>query len=96
MFSDFMTDEAKEGCPKLTAKDGKIQQYAVLVKYIFAAELGQSALYLQNSSRFATAVEPYLQQYIVPHCKGNLTNLRQILYSDLAKGNSRLIYKYSM
>ena len=56
LFSDSTADATKEGHTKHTAKDGKIQQYAVLAKHIFAAEPGQSALYLQNPARYGTAV----------------------------------------
>ena len=60
LFSDSTADATREGRPKLTAKDGKVQQYAVLAKHIFAAEPGQSALYLQNPGRYGTAVETCL------------------------------------
>jgi hypothetical protein len=65
MFSDSTANAAKERCPKITAKDSKIQQYAVLAKHIFAAKPSQSALHLQKSGRFATIVETHLQWYIV-------------------------------
>ena len=64
LFSDSTADASKQGRPKLTAKDGKIQQYAVLVKYIFATEPGQRSLYLQNPSRFGTGVETRLRRYV--------------------------------
>ena len=48
LFSDLTVDATKEGHMKHTAKDGKVQQYAILAKHIFAAEPGQSSLYLQN------------------------------------------------
>ena len=60
LFSDSTADATKEGRMKHTAKDGKIQQYAILAKHIFTAEPGQSALYLQNLGRFGTAVETRL------------------------------------
>jgi hypothetical protein len=63
LFSDSTADAAKAGRPKLTAKDGKTQQYGVLAKHIFATEPGQSALYLQNPGRYSTAVETHLQWY---------------------------------
>ena len=63
LFSDSTADATKEGRIKLTAKDGKAQQYAVLAKHIFAAEPGQSALYLQNPGRYGTAVETRLRRY---------------------------------
>ena len=63
LFSDSTADAAKEGQTKLTAKNGKPQQYGVLAKHIFAAEPGQSALYLQNPARYGTAVETRLQRY---------------------------------
>ena len=63
LFSDSTADATKEGHIKLTAKDGKAQQYAVLTKHIFAAEPGQSALYLQNPTRYGTAVETRLWWY---------------------------------
>lgn len=63
LFSDSTADAAKEGRAKHIAKDGKVQQYAVLAKHIFAAEPGQSALYLQNPGRFGTAVETRLRRY---------------------------------
>ena len=63
LFSDLTADATKEGCMKHTAKDGKIQQYAILAKHIFAAEPGQSVLYLQNPGRYGTAVEARLRQY---------------------------------
>jgi hypothetical protein len=63
LFSDSTADAAKEGRPKQTAKDGKVQQYAVLAKHIFATEPGQSALYLQNPGRFGLAVETRLRRY---------------------------------
>jgi hypothetical protein len=63
LFSDSTADATKEGRPKLTAKDGKIQQYAVLAKHIFADEPGQSSLYLQNPGRYGTAVETRLRRY---------------------------------
>jgi len=49
---------------KLTAKDGKVQQYAALAKYIFTTKPGQSSLYLQNPSRFGTAVKTHLWQCV--------------------------------
>jgi hypothetical protein len=63
LFSDSTADATKEGRMKHTAKDGKVQQYAVLAKHIFAAEPGQSALYLQNPGRYGTAVETRLRRY---------------------------------
>ena len=63
LFSDSTADATKEGHTKHTAKDGKIQQYAVLAKHIFAAEPGQSVLYLQNPARYGTAVETHLRRY---------------------------------
>ena len=60
LFSDLTAGATKEGHIKHTAKDGKVQQYAVLAKHIFAAEPGQSVLYLQNPGRYATAVETHL------------------------------------
>ncbi|KAF8320652.1 hypothetical protein F5887DRAFT_847443, partial [Amanita rubescens] len=35
LFSDSTADAAKEGRAKHTAKEGKVQQYAVLAKHIF-------------------------------------------------------------
>ena len=64
LFSDSTADAAKEGHAKHIVKDGKVQQYAVLAKHIFAAEPAQSALYLQNPGRFGTAVETWLQSFI--------------------------------
>ena len=64
LFSDSTADATKEGRAKLTAKDGKNQQYAVLAKHIFADEPGQSALYLQNPGRYGTAVETRLRRYV--------------------------------
>ena len=63
LFSDSTADAVKEGHLKHTAKDGKVQQYAILAKHIFASEPGQSALYLQNPGRFGTAVETCLRWY---------------------------------
>jgi hypothetical protein len=63
LFSDSTADASKAGRPKLTAKDGKVQQYGVLAKQIFAKEPGQSALYLQNPGRYGTAVETRLRRY---------------------------------
>ena len=63
LFSDSTADATKEGRMKHTAKDGKIQQYAILAKHIFAAEPGQSVLYLQNPGRYGTAVETRLRRY---------------------------------
>ena len=63
LFSDSTADATKEGCTKHMAKDGKIQQYAVLAKHIFATEPGQSVLYLQNPARYGTAVETRLRWY---------------------------------
>ena len=65
LFSDSTAYATKEGRTKQTAKDGKNQQYSVLAKHIFAAEPGQSALYLQNPGRYGTAVETRLQRYVV-------------------------------
>jgi hypothetical protein len=62
MFSDSTADATKEGRSKHTAKDGKVQQYAVLAQVIFANAPGQSALYLQNPGRFATGVETRLRR----------------------------------
>ena len=64
LFSDSTADATREGRTKHTAKDGKIQQYAVLAKHIFADEPGQSALYLQNPGRYGTAVETRLRRYV--------------------------------
>lgn len=79
LFSDSTADATKEGRPKHTAKDGKVQQYAVLAKHIFAAEPGQSALYLQNPGRFGTAVETRLRRYNLLSCKDfcKLTHILQ-------------------
>jgi hypothetical protein len=66
LFSDSTSDAAKEGRSKLTAKDGKTQQYAILAMHIFAEEPGQSALYLQNPTRYGTAVETRLRRYVFP------------------------------
>jgi hypothetical protein len=63
LFSDSTADATKEGRAKHTAKDGKVQQYAVLAKHIFATEPGQSSLYLQNPGRYSTAVETRLRRY---------------------------------
>lgn len=63
LFSDSTADATKEGRTKQTAKDGKVQQYATLAKHIFAAEPGQSALYLQNPGRYGIAVETRLRRY---------------------------------
>jgi hypothetical protein len=63
LFSDSTADATKEGRMKHTAKDGKAQQYAELAKHIFAAEAGQSSLYLQNPGRYGTAVETRLRRY---------------------------------
>ena len=65
LFSNSTADATKQARVKLTAKDGKAQQYAVLAKYIFATEPGQSSLYLQNSSRYALAVETHLRQSVI-------------------------------
>ena len=62
LSSDSTADAVREGRAKHTAKDGKAQQHTVLAKHIFEAEPGQSALYLQNPGRFATAVETRLGQ----------------------------------
>jgi hypothetical protein len=62
LFSDSTADAVRESRVKHTAKDGKAQQHAVLAKHIFQGEPGQSALYLQNPGRFATAVETCLQR----------------------------------
>jgi hypothetical protein len=63
LFSDSTADATKEGRTKHTPKDGKVQQYAALAKHIFAAEPGQSTLYLQNPGRYSTAVETRLRRY---------------------------------
>ena len=63
-MSNSTSDAAREGCPKLTAKEGKAQQYAVLAMHIFATEPGQSALFLQNPGRYGMAVETRLHQYV--------------------------------
>jgi len=63
LFSDSTADATKEGNVKHTAKDGKVQQYAVLAKHIFAAKPSWGVLYLQNPGRYGTAVETCLQQY---------------------------------
>jgi hypothetical protein len=63
LLSDSTADATKEGRPKQTAKDGKVQQYAVLAKHIFADEPGQSSLFLQNPGRFGIAVETRLRRY---------------------------------
>ena len=62
LFSDSTADAVKENRPKLTAKESKSQQYAVLARHIFADEPGQSALYLQNPGRYCTAVETRLRR----------------------------------
>jgi len=62
LFSDSTADATREGRSKHTAKDSKAQQYAMLAKAIFANEPGQSALYLQNPGRYATAVETRLRR----------------------------------
>jgi hypothetical protein len=62
LFSDSTADAVREGRPKLTAKESKSQQHAILAKHIFASEPGQSALYLQNPGRYSTAVETRLRR----------------------------------
>jgi hypothetical protein len=62
LFSDSTADAVREGRPKLTAKDSKGQQYAVLAKHVFSSEPGQSALFLQNPGRYGVAVETRLRR----------------------------------
>jgi hypothetical protein len=83
LFSDSTADATKEGRPKLTAKDGKIQQYGVLAKHIFAAEPGQSALYLQNPGRYGTAVETRLRRYYMIIYYLYISQLTRTLSSSL-------------
>jgi hypothetical protein len=52
LFSDSTADTARENWPKLTAKESKSQQYAILAKHIFSTEPGQSALFLQDPGRY--------------------------------------------
>jgi hypothetical protein len=40
LFSDSTADTARENQPKLTAKESKSQQYAILAKHIFSTEPG--------------------------------------------------------
>jgi hypothetical protein len=61
LFSDSTADAARENQPKLTAKESKSQQYAILAKHIFSTEPGQSALFLQDPGRYGVAVETHLQ-----------------------------------
>ena len=75
LFSDSTADATKEGRAKHTAKDGKIQQYAVLAKHIFADEPGQSSLYLQNPGRYGTAVETRLRRYDISILSMFFTNM---------------------
>ena len=65
LFSNSTADATKQAQVKLAAKYGKVQQYTVLAKYIFATKPGQSSLYLQNSSRYAIAVETHLWRYVI-------------------------------
>jgi hypothetical protein len=60
LFSDSIADTARENWPKMTAKESKSQQYAILAKHIFSTEPGQSALFLQDPGRYGVAVETRL------------------------------------
>ena len=81
LFSDSTADATKEGRPKLTAKDGKIQQYTVLAKHIFASEPGgvcacahsnldslpSHLIFLISSSHLITPISSY-RTYLIFHC----------------------------
>ena len=67
LFSDSTADATREGRVKHTAKDGKVQQYAVLAKHIFDTEPGQSSLYLQNPGRYSAAVADSDDQFSIPN-----------------------------
>jgi hypothetical protein len=60
LFSDSTADAVRENQPKLTAKESKSQQYAILANHIFSTKPGQSALYLQDPGRYGVAIETYL------------------------------------
>jgi hypothetical protein len=64
LFFDSTIDATRQDHPKLTAKDRKVQQYAIFTKHIFASEAGHSLFYLQDPGRYSTVVKGYLQQYI--------------------------------
>jgi hypothetical protein len=62
LFSDSTTAAKQEGRMKLTAKDGKAQQYGVLAHAIFHDEPTQSVTFNTKPGKFATAVETRLRR----------------------------------
>ncbi|RDB30745.1 hypothetical protein Hypma_005994 [Hypsizygus marmoreus] len=57
LFSDLTQDANKEGRNKAVAKDGKLQQYAVLAKHIFELNPAQGISYHTKPARFIMSVE---------------------------------------
>jgi hypothetical protein len=62
LFSDSTAAAGREGRLKLTAKDGKAQQYAVLAAAIFHDEPKQEATFKTKPAKFTTAVETRLRR----------------------------------
>jgi hypothetical protein len=72
LFSDSSANAAKEGRAKLTAKDGKSQQYEVLAKHIFKLMVGET--YDTTPARYVTSVETQLRRCVSFHLQGTYTH----------------------
>ena len=62
LFGDSTMVAAQEKRRKVTAKDGKAQQYGVLAKDIFEGDQAMGEEYLLAPARFATSVETRLRR----------------------------------
>jgi hypothetical protein len=64
LFSDSTAAAKKAGRDKLTAKDGRPQQWATLAAAIFADDESQKVAFGETPQRFATSVETCMRRYV--------------------------------
>ncbi len=62
LFSDSTADATKENRTKMTAKDSKTAQYAVLAQAIFEKDPKEKARYKASPGHYATSVETRLRR----------------------------------
>jgi hypothetical protein len=62
LFSDSTAAAKKAGRDKLTAKDGRPQQWATLAVAIFADDENQKVAFHETPGRFATSVETRMRR----------------------------------
>jgi hypothetical protein len=60
LFSDSMAAATKAGRPKLTVKDGRPQQWAVLAVAIFTDDEDQKEAFKENPVKFANSVDTHM------------------------------------